>query len=104
MNKNRQLLVELLKTMEEFAVFKGIECPPIYLLGGSGCIIAGYIDRATVDIDFLDIGYSSKTGMLFNILGERDILDIAFTTIPASYAERVIRLNEFEHLEIQESF
>ena len=41
-SKNRELLMELLKDADDYAEFKKIECPPIYLLGGSGCRITSY--------------------------------------------------------------
>ena len=41
--------------IDDFAKLRKIDYPPIYLLGGSACIIAGYLDRATTDIDLLDM-------------------------------------------------
>ncbi|MFZ5354335.1 MAG: hypothetical protein ACOZCL_16660 [Bacillota bacterium] len=61
-NKNREILMEILRDMEDFASMKNIEYPPVYLLGGSRCIIAGYFDRATTDIVFLDMGYTAAIG------------------------------------------
>jgi hypothetical protein len=43
MDKNREILFEILHDMEDFAQLKNIDYPPIYLLGGSGCIVAGYL-------------------------------------------------------------
>ena len=74
MSMDKQALILALKDMEDFAMLKKIGCPPIYLLGGCACIIGGYLDRATRDIDMLDLGYSSKVGRLFRILGEKNLV------------------------------
>ena len=39
---------------------KGIDYSPIYLLGGSGCIIGGYLSRATTDFDYYIAGAAGK--------------------------------------------
>ena len=56
--------MQILKDMDDFAAMKGIDYPPIYLLGGSGCIIGGYLDRATADFALLDMGYDAAMGRL----------------------------------------
>ena len=100
MGMDRQSLIEALKDMEEFSEIKKLECPPIYLLGGSACIIQGYLDRATRDIDILDLEYSSQVGRLFRILGDVDYLDIILTTLAEGYEERTIRVKEIKNIEV----
>lgn len=99
-NKNKEILMELIGDMDFFAKMKNIKYPPIYLLGGSGCIIAGYLDRATTDIDLLDMGYGASMGRLFRILDRFDMLDIYLTTIPLDFRKRVIKLEDFENIYI----
>lgn len=98
--KNREILLELLRDMEEYAKFKNIKCPPIYLLGGSGCILGRYFERATIDIDLLDINYSSEVGKILKLLGNFDLLDMYFTTIPNDFKKRAVKLKEFRYLDI----
>ncbi|TCO69053.1 DUF6036 family nucleotidyltransferase [Marinisporobacter balticus] len=97
-NKNREILFEILQDMEDFANMKNIEYPPIYLLGGSGCIVAGYLDRATTDVDFLDMDYQANIGRLFKILDRFDMLDIYLTTIPLDFIKRAIKIKEFQNI------
>jgi len=99
-SKNKEILMELLNDMESFAEMKNIEYPSIYLLGGSGCIIAGYLNRATTDIDFLDMDYDASIGRLFRILDRFDMLDIYLTTIPLDFKERAIKLEGFKNIYI----
>lgn len=98
--KNRDILLELLHDMEDFAQLKGIGCPAIYLLGGSGCIVGGYINRATIDIDLLDMDYSANIGRLLRLLGPVDVLDRYLTTVADGFVQRAVRLNEFKYLDI----
>lgn len=98
--KNRDILLELLQDMEDFARMKNEKCPPIYLLGGASCIIGGYIERATLDIDLLDMNYSAKAGKLFRMLGNIDILDKYLTTIGDDFESRAIKLEQFKYLDI----
>ncbi|MCT4617873.1 MAG: DUF6036 family nucleotidyltransferase [Marinisporobacter sp.] len=97
-NKNREILFEILQDMEDFAYMKNIEYPPIYLLGGSGCIVAGYLDRATTDVDFLDMDYQANVGRLFRILDRFDMLDLYLTTIPLDFEKRVIKIEKFKNI------
>ncbi|WP_026895220.1 DUF6036 family nucleotidyltransferase [Clostridiisalibacter paucivorans] len=97
-NKNREILFELLKDMENFADMKNIKYPPIYLLGGSGCIIAGYLDRATTDIDFIDMDYEATIGKLFRVLDRFDMLDTYLTTVPLDFKNRVIKIKDFKNI------
>lgn len=98
--KNKNILMEVLHDMEDFAKLKGLSCPPIYLLGGSGCIVGGYINRATLDFDILDMDYSASTGRIFKMLGDVDYLDLNLTTIAPGFKERAVKIKEFVYLEI----
>lgn len=99
-NKNRDIILELLQDMEDFARMRNEKCPPIYLLGGAACIIGGYIERATLDIDLLDMNYSAKAGKLFRMLGNIDILDKYLTAIADDFERRAIKLEQFKYLDI----
>ena len=90
----------ILHDMEDFAKLKELSCPPIYLLGGSGCIIGGYINRATLDFDILNMDYPASSGRIFKMLGNTDYLDLYLTTIASGFEERAIKIKEFSYLEI----
>ena len=53
----RKQLEEYILDMEKVARAFEIEPFDIYLLGGSACVLGGFIDRATRDFDFIDINY-----------------------------------------------
>jgi len=97
--RNRDIILELLQDAEDFAKLKNIECPPIYFLGGSGCIMGEYFDRATTDINFLDINYSSSVGKIFRLFEKFDMLDLYVTPIADGFEKRAIKLSEFEFLD-----
>ncbi len=97
-SNNREKLLEMLQDMEDFSKMKDLDYPPIYLLGGSGCIIAGYFDRGTTDFDLLDMEYSANMGRLLRILEKIDLLDIYLTTISDDFAERAIKLKGFKNI------
>ncbi len=97
--KNRELLLELIKDADDFATFKNIKCTPIYLLGGSACILGNYLDRATFDLDFIDINYEASVGKVFRLFDRFDMLDIYVTPIADDYEERVFKLEGFTTLE-----
>jgi hypothetical protein len=98
--KNKQVLLEYLHDMDDFAELKGMECPPIYLLGGSGCILGDYIDRATTDFDLVDMNYKSTAGRLFKMLERFDLLDLYVTPLAPEFEKRAIMLNGFKILKI----
>ena len=100
MNLSKNLLLQILHDMEDFARLKGLTCSPIYILGGSGCIVGGYINRATTDFDIMDMNYPASAGRIFRILGETDYLDYYLTTVPDDFIERAVKINEFQHLDI----
>lgn len=100
MDLNRSLLMQILHDMEDFARLKNLPGFPIYILGGSGCIVGGYISRATTDFDLLDFNYPSSAGRIFRMLGEADYLDYYLTTIPNDFKDRAVKLDEFAYLDI----
>jgi len=97
--KNRELLLELIKDADDFATFKNIKCPPIYLLGGSACILGNYLDRATFDLNFIDINYDASVGKVFRLFDRFDMLDIYVTPIADDYEVRAVKLEGFTTLE-----
>ncbi|NLO40009.1 MAG: hypothetical protein GX115_11155 [Ruminiclostridium sp.] len=94
----REILIEILKDMDDFAQMKGIDYPPIYLLGGSGCIIGKYLDRATTDFDILDMEYDANMGRLLRILEKYDFLDFHLTTIPNDFAQRAKKVETLKNV------
>lgn len=98
--KDRDILLTYLHDMEDFAIMKDISCSPIYLLGGSGCILGNYFDRSTTDFDLIDTGYPSSTGRLLKMLERFDLLDYFVTPLPPDYALRARKLEGFKKLEI----
>jgi hypothetical protein len=97
-NKNRDRLLEIIQDMDDFAKMKNIDYPPVYILGGSGCIIAGYLDRGTTDFDLLDMGYSSEMGRLLRILEKTDLLDLYLTTIPEDFIDRAVKVEGLKNV------
>ena len=97
-NKTKEILTQILRDMDDFAQMKGINYPPIYLLGGSGCIIADYLNRATTDLDLLDMEYDASMGRLLRILDRYDLLDFYLTTIPADFKTRAVKIEEYKNV------
>lgn len=97
--KNREILLELLHDADDFATFKKIKCPPLYFLGGSGCILGEYLDRATFDLDFIDINYNASAGKVFRLFDRFDMLDLYVTTVAENFEKRASRLSGFNTLE-----
>lgn len=96
--KNKEILLELLHDADDFATLKRIKCPPIYFLGGSGCILGNYLNRATFDLDFLDIDYNAAAGKVFRLFDRFDMLDIYVTPIAEDFEKRAVKLTGFETL------
>ena len=72
----------------------------LYLAGGSACILAGYLDRATNDFDIIDIGYTSTIGKILNYLQPYDLLDIRHAEIPIHYMDRAIKLEDYNNINV----
>jgi hypothetical protein len=96
----REQLERALYDMETMARVFEIEPFDLYLLGGSGCVLASYTDRATVDFDFIDLDYSARLGKIFKLLEPFDMVDYRLATIAPSYKERSVRLSQFEYLRV----
>ena len=97
--RNKNLLMELLHDADDFASLKKIDCPPIYILGGSGCILGNYLERGTFDIDFVDINYDASVGRVFRLFDRFDMLDRFVTPIADGFENRAIKIDGFIHLE-----
>ena len=93
-------LVSIIKDAEVVAKAFNIKPFPIYFLGGSACILGGYTDRATLDIDFIDIEYASHMGKVFSIFKDYDMLEYESTILSPKYKDRAIRIHEFNYLEV----
>ncbi len=72
----------------------------LFLLGGSGCILAGYLERATKDFDVIDIGYSAAAGKLLNYLQPYDLLDLSHAEIALGFRERAVLLDKFVNIRV----
>ena len=69
----RDNLIKVLYEMEEVTKLFKLEPFDIYIIGGSVCILGEYTNRATLDIDFVDLGYPAKYGKAFSLLRDYDI-------------------------------
>lgn len=96
----RDNLIEVLHEMEEVTKLFKLEPFDIYLIGGGACILGQYTTRATMDIDFVDLGYPAKYGKIFVLLRDYDMLEYQSTLLSPSYKERAIKLNEFNYINV----
>ena len=71
-----------------------------YLAGGSACILAGYMERATTDFDIIDIGYGSTVGKILNYLQPYDLLDINHAELSITYKDRAKLLDDFKNVKV----
>ena len=71
----KENLIKVLHEMEEVTKLFKLEPFDIYIIGGSACILGEYTNRATLDIDFVDLGYPAKYGKAFALLRDYDILE-----------------------------
>ncbi len=73
----------------------------IYVLGGSGALLAGYFSRYTHDIDYIDIDYKAWQGRYLDLLGtQTDILEFTHTSVPTRYKERALLVFNGENLNV----
>lgn len=93
-------LLEVLHEMEEVTKFFKLEPFDIYILGGSACILGEYTTRATMDIDFIDLGYPSKYGKAFSLLRDYDMLEYESTILSPTYKQRAIKLDSFKYISV----
>ena len=87
-------IIEVLHEMEEVTKLFKLEPFDIYIIGGSACILGEYTTRATIDVDFIDLGYPSKYGKVFAMLRDYDMLEYESTILSPNYKERAIKLEE----------
>lgn len=93
-------LIEVLREMEEVTKLFKLETFDIYIIGGSACILGEYTTRATLDIDFVDLGYPAKYGKVFALLRDYDMLEYQSTILSPMYKERAIKLEEFKYINV----
>jgi len=96
----RDNLIEVLHEMEEVAKLFKLEPFDIYIIGGSACMLGEYTTRATLDVDFIDLGYPAKYGKVFVLLRDYDMLEYESTILSPTYKERAIKLEEFEYIHV----
>ena len=96
----RDNLIEILHEMEEVTKLFKLEPFDIYIIGGSACMLGEYTTRATLDVDFVDLGYPSQYGKVFSILRDYDMLEYQSTLLAPSYKERAQKLEEFKYINV----
>ena len=96
----RENLIEVLHEMEEVAKLFKLEPFDIYIIGGSACILGEYTNRATLDIDFIDLGYPAKYGKAFSLLRDYDMLEYQSTILSPTYKQRATKLDEFKYINV----
>ena len=96
----KQDLEQALSDMEQLAKLIGFEPFDVYLLGGSGCVLGGYLERATRDIDVVDLDYKASLGRVFKLLEPCDMIDLRLAAIPPSFRARAVRLEQYEFLRV----
>ena len=93
-------LIEVLHEMEDLTKLFKLEPFDIYLIGGSACMLGEYTTRATMDVDFVDLGYPAKYGKVFVLLRDYDMLEYESTLLSPTYKERAIKLEEFIYINV----
>lgn len=96
----KENLIEVLHEMEEVTKLFKLEPFDIYIIGGSACILGEYTTRATLDIDFIDLGYPAKYGKTFLLLRDYDMLEYQSTILSPTYQKRAIKLKEFNYINV----
>ena len=96
----RENLIEVLHEMEEVTKLFKLEPFDIYIIGGSACILGEYTNRATLDIDFIDLGYPAKYGKALSLLRDYDMLEYQSTILAPSYKQRAIKLEGFNYINV----
>lgn len=93
-------LIEVIHEMEEVTKLFKLEPFDIYIIGGGACILGEYTTRATLDIDFVDLGYPAKYGKVFVLLRDYDMLEYQSTILSPNYKKRAIKLEEFKYINV----
>lgn len=96
----RDNLIEVLHEMEEVTKLFNLEPFDIYIIGGSACMLGEYTTRATLDVDFVDLGYPSKYGKVFVLLRDYDMLEYESTILSPTYKERATKMEEFKYINV----
>ena len=98
----RDNLIETIHEMEEVTKLFKLEPFDIYIIGGSACVLGEYTNRATLDVDFIDLGYPSKYGKQQLIF--KKIIKIKYTELPLieSKKNNFIRANNLHYATIME--
>ena len=96
----RDNLIEVLHEMEEVTKLFKLEPFDIYIIGGSACMLGEYTTRATLDVDFVDLGYPAKYGKVFVLLRDYDMLEYESTILSPTYKERAVKLKEFKYINV----
>ncbi len=93
-------LMQVIHEMEEVTKMFKLEPFDIYIVGGGACILGEYTTRATLDIDFVDLGYPAKYGKVFVLLRDYDMLEYQSTILSPNYKKRAIKLEEFQYINV----
>lgn len=93
-------IMEVIHEMEQVTKLFKLEPFDIYIIGGGACILGDYTTRATLDIDFVDLGYPAKYGKVFVLLRDYDMLEYQSTILSPTYKERAIKLEEFQYINV----
>lgn len=96
----RDNLLNVLHEMEEVTKLFKLDSFDIYIIGGGACVLGEYTTRATLDIDFVDLGYPAKYGKVFALLRDYDMLEYESTLLSPTYKERAIKLEEFSFINV----
>lgn len=89
-----------LEDMEMLAKAHDTEPFYVYILGGSGCVLAQYLNRATRDFDIIDLDYSASLGRVMKPLEPFDMIDPQLATIPPDFKRRATRLPQYTYLSV----
>ena len=89
-----------LADMEILAKATKTEPFEIYLLGGAGCVLAGYLERATRDFDIIDLDYAASLGRVMKPLEPFDLIEPQLAALAPEYKKRAILLPQFEYLSV----
>lgn len=96
----RDNLLDVLHEMEEVTKLFKLDSFDIYIIGGGACILGEYTTRATLDIDFVDLGYPAQYGKVFALLRDYDMLEYESTLLSPTYKERAIKLKKFSYINV----
>lgn len=96
----KDFLIDVIHQMEDVTKLFKLEPFDIYIIGGSACVIGEYTTRATMDVDFIDLGYPARYGRVFSLLRDYDMLDYNSTLLSPSYKTRALKLEEFKYINV----